>query len=168
MIEAGPSCGSGCGASGGDNRWNHPPLQRPAGPEWPVIGFQRLEALDFRDLLPVHEEAARHGRTTGRGLVKEHFMVGIWEEFQRHLNKRLDPVYIATRWVKHSVMHRPFKDANRRTAFLWTAVLFDAFDLYIQVHTPEAIEYKGKVRNEPFTDTYGWFAHQVERAHSRK
>lgn len=168
MYAASPPCGRRCGAREGDDRWDHPSLRRPAGQEWSDVGFVRLRNLDFRDLMPVHEEAASHGRTTGKGLVKEHFMIGIWGEFQGHLAERLNPVYIAARWVKHSVMHRPFKDANRRTAFLWTAILFDAFDLYIQVHTPEAIEYKSMVRNEPFVKTYAWFAHQVARARAQK
>ncbi|MHB8603690.1 MAG: hypothetical protein ACYDCK_00425 [Thermoplasmatota archaeon] len=98
------------------------------------------------------------GLTFARGLEKPHFLDSIWSEYRGNLAARIDPVYTATRWIKHSVMHRPFADANRRTAFLWALTHFEAFEIQMRVDTAEAIRYKETVKGVTFVELYKWLS----------
>lgn len=96
-------------------------------------------------------------------MQKPHFLQAIWEEYHANVRERIDPVYTATRWVKHVVMHRPFRDANRK-AFLWAATHFRAFGILVHVDTPEAILFKGMAKNQDFAHVYAWFVAEIAKA----
>jgi prophage maintenance system killer protein len=129
----------------------------PASGRWSQDGFDILKAVQIRDLVRAHELATTVGTTHGVGVKKHHFLDSIYREYQWNIHERIDPLYTATRWVKHMVMHRPFADANRRTAFLWTVTHFKAFGRRIDVDTTEAIDYKVLVKNKGFRDVRTWF-----------
>lgn len=114
----------------------------------------------------MHKVAASVGvyRHKKVGFEKPHFARSIFEEYQRNIADRIDPVYTAARFAKHIGMHRPFYDANRRTAFTWAATHFDSFGVAIQIDTSEAAEFRQKLKQRLFAEVYDWFAREAERA----
>lgn len=138
-------------------------MRRPAAASWSALGFERLEALPFHRLVDAHLLAASHGFTTGTGPVKHHFLDAIWAEYQRNVRERIDPIYTATRFVKHTVMHRPWRDANRRTSFLWASTHLRAFGRLVRIDSTEARAFKQRVKNESFATVYTWFEKEWEK-----
>jgi hypothetical protein len=63
-------------------------------------------------------------------------------------------------------MHRPWRDANRRTSFLWAATNLRAFGFLIRVDTPDARAFKESVKQRTFSDVHGWFEREVQKTRS--
>jgi len=142
--------------------WDDFEFRKPADlAVWPADGYSLLLGLDQSGLLDVHHRASKHGRLTRAGVSAQPTLDALWTEYRDNLQAKLDPIYVATRWVKHQIMHRPFYDANRRTSFSWAATHFAAWDRALVIDTPEAVAYKTSVRNVPFSDVYKWFQKRV-------
>lgn len=165
MTNPAAACGPVCGQADALGRWDDRSRRVRRTPEqWPELGFERLDPLTQTELISAHFEAAKFGRTTGTGLVKDHFLASIWSEYRQNLVDRIDPVYTVSRFVKHSVMHRPWRDANRRTSFLWAATTLRAFGYLVRVDTEEAKQFKETVKQLRFGEVYDWFEKAVREA----
>lgn len=161
LLVTAVGCGPLCGQGDWTARWDKPERRVAASSGWAGEGFELLRSQSLDEVVETHLLAASHGRTTGTGVTKPHFLDSIWAEYQRNIEDRIDPVYTATRLVKHVVMHRPFADANRRTSFLWSATHFAAFGHRIVIDTPEAVRFKESAKQARFEQVYTWFEKQV-------
>lgn len=142
--------------------WDDLSFRKPAElGAWPEDGYALLLGLSQSHLVDVHLRASTHGRLTRAGVSSKATLNSLWAEYRENLEAKLDPIYIATRWVKHQIMHRPFYDANRRTSFAWAATHYSAWGRRLAIDTPEAVAYKTSVRNVPFGDVYKWFEERV-------